>query len=90
MEYDYFNENQKEENILVKEYDEDGQLIFEGLVKDGIRLKGKEYKEEKIIYEGRYKNGLRYKGKGIEFNSMNKQILEGEYKHGKKKDWKWM
>ena len=84
LEYDYFNENQKEENILVKEYDEDGQLIFEGLVKDGIRLKGKEYKEEKIIYEGRYKNGLRYKGKGIEFNSMNKQIFEGEYKHGKK------
>ena len=86
LEYDYFSEEKKEENIINKEYDEYDELIFEGEMKEGIRLKGKEYKDGKIIYEGDYKDGLRFNGKGIEFNSKNMQIFEGEYKDGKK--WK--
>jgi len=44
-----------------KEYNEEGQLIFEGEYLDGIRWKGieKEYDEdtEKLIFECEYKNG---------------------------------
>ena len=66
-----------------KEYDEDDQIIFEGQIKDGIRIQGKEYQDNEIIYEGNYKDDLRWNGKGIEYDRENQVIFEGEYKEGK-------
>ena len=67
-----------------KEYNENGQLIYNGSYLNCIKWEGKieEYEEGKIIFEGNYKGGKldgifkEYKG-GI-------LIIEGIYKDGKK------
>ena len=68
----------------VKEYNEDGDLIFEGNYKNGVKYgKGKEYIDGlKILYEGTYYNGKRSKGKGKEFNLSGGLKYEGEYLEG--------
>ena len=37
-------------NGLGKEYNDD-ELIFEGLFKNGERLRGKEYENDKVVFE---------------------------------------
>ena len=63
----------------VIEYDNNGQLRYEGEYLNGKRNgKGKEYDYDgKLIFEGEYLNGKR-NGKGKEYN-LGKLIFEGEY-----------
>jgi antitoxin component YwqK of YwqJK toxin-antitoxin module len=66
-----------------KEYDFDGNLIYEGEYLNGVKNgKGKEYLNGEIKYEGEYLNGVR-NGKGKEFK-YNRLIFEGEYLNGKR------
>ena len=62
---------------LVKEYDDDGKLIFEGEYKNGMILNGKQYINNKIIFE--LKNG-----KGKEYYKYCNLIFEGEYLNGER------
>ena len=56
----------------MKEYNDEGKLIFEGEYINGERNgKGKEYYDnDKFIFEGKYINGKR-NGKGKEYNYEN-------------------
>ena len=66
-----------------KEYDYEGNLIYEGEYLNGVKsVKGKEYLKGKIKYEGEYLNGER-NGKGKEFK-YNRLRFEGEYLKGKR------
>ena len=72
-----------------KQYNENGELIFEGECSHfcggfGRNGKGKEYKDGKIIFDGEYYHGKRWNGKGKEFNEEGKIIFEGKYKNGEK------
>ena len=68
-----------------KEYNFDGELIFEGEYFNGKRNgKGKQYKNnDELSFEGEYKNGKR-NGKGKEYNDDGKLIFEGEYLNGER------
>ena len=69
--------------IFGKEYNNYGNLIFEGECLNGKRNgKGKEYYDGKIEFEGEYLNGKR-NGKRKEYNK-DKLIFEGDYLNGKK------
>ena len=73
----------KKGNGKVREYDNEGLMIFKGEYLDGRRNgKGKEYEYGKLIFDGEYKYGVR-NGKGREYRN-GKLIFEGEYKYGKK------
>ena len=76
----------KNGNGYVKQYDYEGDLIFEGEYLNGLRYgKGKEYYDNcKIKFEGEYLNGLRWNGKGKEYNDKGKLIFEGEYLNGQR------
>ena len=67
-------------NGTIREYDNLGELIFEGEYKNGRRNgKGKEYNNyERIIFEGEYINGKR-NGKGKIYSNHGKLKFEGEY-----------
>ena len=75
----------KNGNGKIKEYNEDGELKFEGEYLNGKRNgKGKEYNfYGELIYEGEYLNGQR-NGKGKEYDKYGKLIYEGEYLNGKR------
>ena len=75
----------KEGKGLIKEYDEIGNLEFEGEYLNGERNgKGKEINNFGcIIFEGEYLNGIR-NGKGKEYNDENIVIFDGEYLNGKR------
>ena len=77
---------EKEKNILimVKEYDYNDILIFEGEYLNGKRYgKGKEYNYDgKLIFEGEFLNGER-NGKGKEYFNDGTLKFEGEYLNGK-------
>ena len=65
----------------IKEYNDNGRLIFEGEYINGQRNgKGKEYDhgESELKFEGEYLNGQR-NGKGKEYDYDGKLIFEGEY-----------
>jgi len=63
---------------IIKEYYDNGKLIFEGEYINGQRNgKGKKCNNDKLIYEGEYLNGKRH-GKGREYKE-GKLIFEGEY-----------
>ena len=48
----------------MKEYNDYGELIFEGEYLNGTRHgKGKEYKDNKLIFEGEYLYGYKIKEK---------------------------
>ena len=65
-----------------KEYDYEGDLIYEGEFLDGKRHgKGKEYDHYGLRYEGEYLNGKRH-GKGKEFAGDGSILFEGEYLNG--------
>ncbi len=69
---------------FVKEFDYDGNLIFEGEYKNEKRNgKGKEYLGNGIlIFEGEYRNGIK-NGKGKEYWGGD-IVFEGNYIDGKK------
>ena len=63
-----------------KEYDCEGNLVFEGEYVNGRKNgKGKEYYNS--CYEGKYLNNKR-NGKGSEYTQYDKLIFEGEYRDG--------
>ena len=79
--YKLDNTNQK-----VKEYNDYGELIFEGEYLYGERYrKGKEYYcyDGTLKFEGEYLNGKR-NGKGREYNKEGDLVFEGEYLNGKR------
>ena len=68
------------ENVIVKEYDIFGALLFKGEYLNGKRNgKGKEYYNGKLIFEGEYLNGRRWEGKGYD----NLKNIIYELKNGK-------
>ena len=73
-----------EKNKQGKEYDKDGELIYEGEFLNGERNgEGKEYDfDGEILYEGEYLKGKR-NGKGKEYKN-GLLFFEGEYLKGKK------
>ena len=86
----YDNNNFKEflnkgiiENNMIKEFDDDNNLIYKGeYLNEKRNGKGKEFKDNLMIFEGEYKNGKR-NGKGKEYD-YGKIIFDGEYKNGKR------
>ena len=66
----------------IKEYDSEGQLIFEGkYVNDKRNGKGKEYYKKELIFEGEYLYDSRLKGKYY----VNKKLeYEGDFLYNKK------
>ena len=74
-------------NGEVKEYDDNGYLLFEGEYLKGERNgKGKEYDYSgKLEFEGEYINGERNE-KGKEYDYNGKLIYEGEYLNDKRKE----
>ena len=70
-------------NGFIKEFNDDGILIYEGEYINGMRNgKGKQYdKDGKIIYEGEFKDGKRH-GKGKLFDEEGKIIYEGNFISG--------
>ena len=78
--YELINGNGK-----VKEYDKDGNLIFEGEYLNGIRNgKGKEYENDWLAFEGEYYKGKKH-GKGMEhFDFEKKEVIynKGERVYG--------
>ena len=76
-----------------KEYDHNGNLIYEGEYLNGLRNgKGKEYNvnyKDKLAFEGIYYNGLKWEGKKYsENNEYIFQLKAGkglirEYRYGK-------
>ena len=73
--------NIKEGKGIIKEYNKEGKIIYEGESLNGERNgKGKEYYSDgKIKFEGEYLNGKRWNGNG--FNSNN--TISYELKDGK-------
>ena len=73
---------------LIKEFDNELRLKFEGEYKNGKRNgKGKEYYEDTLIFEGEFFNGERWNGIGkVQEKTGGKLFIsfEGEYKDGKK------
>ena len=74
-----------ERNGKGKEYNYNGELLFEGEYINGIRNgKGKEYYSNgKLLFEGEYINGRR-NGKGKEYYSNGNLLFEGDYINGKR------
>jgi len=69
---------------LLKEYNDFGNLEFEGEYLNGKRNgKGKEYIAGILEFEGEYLNGQK-NGKGKEYNYNGKLEFEGEYLNGEK------
>ena len=74
----------------IKEYNEDGELVFEGEYLNGERNgEGKEYyKSNKLKFEGNYLNG-KINGKGKEYYFHDSTLFfDGEYLYGYKKSGK--
>ena len=76
--YELINGNGK-----VKEYNDDGVLIFDGEYLNGkMNGKGKEYDYKgNLIFDGEYLNGKKYNGNGKEYNYGNTLKSEFEYKN---------
>jgi len=73
-------------NVIGKEYDHNGNLLFEGEYLDENKWKGKikKYDKDELIFEGEYLNGKIWSGKGKEIEPLVNIIFEGEYINGKK------
>ena len=72
----------KDGNGKGKEYNFNGKLEYEGEFKNGERIKGKEYNDDKIIFKGEYLNGKRWNGIIKEYNYEDGIIYEGEFRNG--------
>ena len=77
--------NGKRWNGKGKDYNDKGELKFEGEYLNGDRNgKGKEYFDDgELKFEGEYLNGKR-NGKAKEYNNDGELIFEGEYLNGKR------
>ena len=76
--YELINGNGK-----VKEYNEYGELLFEGEYLDGKRNgQGKEYDDGELLFAGEYLDGKR-NGQGKEYYKDGDLKFEGEYLNGK-------
>ena len=65
-----------------KEYNKNGNLIFEGEFKNGLKWNGKGYDNHKnIVYELIYGNG-----KVKEYDYYGNLVFEGEYLNGLKNE----
>ena len=74
----------KDGNGIFKEFNYNGELIFEGEYLLGERNgTGKEFYENKLSFEGEFKDGERWNGKGFE-HSYDYGKFEGEYLNGNK------
>ena len=72
-------------NGICREYNENGELVFEGEYIEGKRNRngiGKEFSNGEMIYHGKYFNKKRH-GKGKEYTN-GKLTFEGEYSYGKR------
>ena len=70
-----------------KEYDQEGNIIFDGEYQKGKKFKGtgKEFDVNgNIIFEGEYENGIKWQGIGKEFDKRGNVKYEGEFKEGKR------
>ena len=61
-----------------------GDLFFEGELKDGYFKNGNFYLNKELISSGEYLNGKIWNGKGKEYNKNSILIFEGEYLNGKR------
>ena len=64
-----------------KEYNNSGELIFEGEYLYGFKNKGIEYDNKKIIFKGEYFNEQKWNGIKKDYY-YDKIIFEGEYMNG--------
>jgi len=64
-EYEYLNGKRNGKGI---EYDDDGNIFFEGEYLYNYKIKGKEYNKKKLIYEGEYLFDKKWNGKGYDDN----------------------
>ena len=73
-------------NGKCKEFDIDGNVIYEGEYSNGKRHGiGKEYSSNKNIdFDGEFKEGKRWEGNANEFNTQGNLIFNGLYLNGKK------
>ena len=84
--YKLFTGKYVECETIVKEYNNDGNLQFEGEYLNGKRNgKGKEYYHGKLIFEGEYLNGKKWNGKGKIYDFFDILRFECEYLNGEKK-----
>ena len=73
-------------NGKAKEYGIWGNLMFEGLYINGVKI-GKEFDfKGNLIFEGIFLGIQKFKGKGKKYNHEGKLIFEGEYSNYKKGD----
>jgi len=77
----YLKDGKLEGNV--KQYNEDGELIFEGTYSAGKRTgEGKEYENGMLIYEGSFQNGD-YSGKGKQYED-SILVFSGTFEDGKR------
>jgi flagellin-like hook-associated protein FlgL len=70
-----------------KIYDDNGDLIYDGYLKDGkFDGYGRLYDKNKIIYEGDWSNGL-YNGYGTVYDNSGKKVYQGDIKNGTPHGW---
>ena len=71
----------------VREYNDIGELIFEGEYLNGRRNgKGIEYfMPGKIEFEGEFLDGKRWKGKSMDYDPDGESMFSGEYSEGEEK-----
>ena len=76
----------KDGNGYVKEYDDLGNLKFEGKYLNGMKNgKWKEYAFDVLIFEGKYLNGMK-NGKGKEYDINNGELIfDGEFLYNVKR-----
>ena len=84
------DEEKLEGNVIGKEYDYNGRLLFDGEYLNKRRWKGKvmNYIEDELTFVGEYLNGEIWSGKGEKYDydyDYNENFLfKGEYISGKK------
>ena len=72
-------------NGKCKEFDIEGNLIYEGEFSEGKRNgKGKEFFNNKISFEGEFKEGKKWNGNANEYNEKGNLLFYGTYQNGKK------
>ena len=68
---------------IIKEYDAQGNIIYEGEYKNGMRNgKGKAFENNKVLFEGKYQNGKMWNGFEYKYLEDGK-IRRNEYFKGK-------
>ena len=72
-------------NGKCKEFDKEGNLIYEGEFSEGKRNgDGKEFFKNNVQFEGEFKEGKKWKGNGNEYNEKGNLLFNGTYQNGKR------